>query len=363
MVLRGRDVLEHAREVARAVEEGLDVRGRRRCERHGQLVTAYERRGDQLGGALKGLVGAESVGWRRPRGTTARSQPETDRGGTGCGSRGNSQGRESWTPSNRIFRHPRTPLPGRCPPGRRDTGGKTGAASMGFHRPDRMKLRRRAAPAPTGARPPRRRVRGPVRARKARAGAVPGLGARPGGVARPYDRTPWMHRSTCSRSSVGAPRGAADAPPRRHRRRRDRRAHRRAAAEGGGPQGHDPRGAEPDRRPDLHVPRVRREDVRRVRRDALPAPAPPRPAPDPRALPPPDDAVRHGRPRHLHPPPGPEHPPLGVHCGLVRARAARARAGPAAGRRSCGPRWSRCSTSSSSRTAGSRSSRSTTATR
>ena len=47
-------------------------------------------------------------------------------------------------------------------------------------------------------------------------------------------------------------------PPRRHRGCRHRRADRRAAAQGGRPPGDDPRGAQPPRRPHLHVPRLRR---------------------------------------------------------------------------------------------------------
>ena len=61
VVRRGRDVLEHPREVAMAVEEGVD-RGRdRRREGQGEVGAADLRAGDELGGAGRGRLGPDRV--------------------------------------------------------------------------------------------------------------------------------------------------------------------------------------------------------------------------------------------------------------------------------------------------------------
>ena len=61
MVLRGRDVLEHPREVAAAVEERLDRRGRRRSERHREVVTAESGPTEQLAGDLGSVARGDRI--------------------------------------------------------------------------------------------------------------------------------------------------------------------------------------------------------------------------------------------------------------------------------------------------------------
>jgi len=85
VILRGRDVLEDAREVTPAVEQGVD-RGRdrgRECQR--EVGAADARSGDQLGRAGCRGLGADGVWVERVGGdpTLAAAQPGTDRGHRG----------------------------------------------------------------------------------------------------------------------------------------------------------------------------------------------------------------------------------------------------------------------------------------
>ena len=61
VVGRGRDVLEHPREVAPAVEERLDRRRDRRREGLGEVGAADARPGDELGRADRRVLGADGV--------------------------------------------------------------------------------------------------------------------------------------------------------------------------------------------------------------------------------------------------------------------------------------------------------------
>ena len=98
----GRDVLEHPREVALAVEERLDGRADRRREGLGKVGAADPRAGDELGRADRCVLGADGVRVERiGRDAACAATPER-------GTRRGDGGSERERPATA---HPRGPLP------------------------------------------------------------------------------------------------------------------------------------------------------------------------------------------------------------------------------------------------------------
>ena len=94
MVPGGPDVLEHAREIASAVQQRLDGRRHGRCEAHREIAAPDPRLGKQRRGTSTGLRRGDAGAGGRPGEAAARLEP-------GCDSeRANRRGRRQGDPAH-----------------------------------------------------------------------------------------------------------------------------------------------------------------------------------------------------------------------------------------------------------------------